>query len=60
MAHPYFEGVNWDAVRYKKSSETNDSAPHKPNPNKYMYILNNSYPTISNLKGEMNKPRSFS
>ena len=61
MKDPYFEGVNWDNVRYKTNdSSTPHAIPYKPNPNKYKYILNNSYPTLSNIKGELNKGRSLS
>ena len=47
MKKAFFKEVNWDKVRRRQISP--DEVPYKPNPNKYRYLLSNTYPDTSNL-----------
>ena len=50
MKKAFFREVNWERVRAREISATDgDYIPYKPNPNKYRYLLQNSYEQISNL-----------
>ena len=49
--HKFFNGIDWRAV-----SERKLPVPYTPNPMKYKYLLQNTYPEVSNLTTE--EPRS--
>jgi len=50
MKKAFFREVNWERVRAREiSAADGDYIPYKPNPNKYRYLLQNSYEQISNL-----------
>jgi serine/threonine protein kinase len=52
----FFKDVDWEAV---KQGQFDELPPYTPNPQKYKYILYNSYPEVSNLDSSLPNTNIF-